>query len=125
MKKAAAAAPPPASARLIQRVVSLSRLVRIALAALFALAVTLTLTPLIDRIYTDNFYSAETRMYPAVISTTLGLAYYLLGWRLIIGFVGETPPPRRAVLWYFCVGIAACLVAALLLVVGAVSGTLE
>lgn len=125
MKKAATAAPPPASARLIEWIVGLPRLTRIALAALFALAVTLAVTPLIDGIYLDRFYSADTRMIPAIISTTLGLLYYFLGWRLIVGFVGETPPPRRTILWYVCGGVLACGVVALLLVVGAISGTME
>lgn len=125
MKKAAAPVPVPAADRLINRVVHLPRLTRITLAALFALAVTLAITPVIDRIYVDNFYNVDTRMFPAVASTVLGLAYYLLGWRLIIGFVGETPPPRRAILWYFSVGAAACVVVLILVVVGAISGTLE
>ncbi len=128
MKKTASPPPPPPPsrvARLIERVIALPRIGRITLAAVFALAVTLALTPIIDQIYLSNFFQPDTRVYPAIVSTVLGLAYYLLGWRLIIGFAGETPLPRRSILWYFSVGTAACLLVVILVVIGAISGTLE
>ncbi len=116
---------PPAAQRLIERVVHLSRLTRIVLAAVFALAVTLTLTPLIDRIYLEYFYDFNTRVIPAVLSTAAGLVFYGLGWRLIVGFAGEEPPARPAVLWYVSIGAAACAVVIVLLILGAITGTME
>jgi amino acid transporter len=125
MKKAASPPRPSLSTRLIDRVIHLPRLARILMAAAFALAVTLTVTPIIDEAYLSLFYDTETRMSPAIISTVLGVAYYLLGWRLIIGYAGETPAPRRSILWYFGIGAAACAVVVVLVIIGAVSGTLE
>ncbi len=92
---------------------------------MFALAVTLAITPIVDGVYLANFYSVDTRIVPSLISTALGIGFYVVGWRLIIGYAGETPAPRRAVLWYFCIGAAACAVVAVLVVIGAISGTLE
>lgn len=126
MKKAASSPPRPSfAARVIERVVNLTRLTRIALAAVFALALTLALTPIIDEVYLNYFYDTETRMVPALISTVLGVAYYLLGWRLIVGYAGETPAPRRSILWYMSFGAAACGLVVILVIIGAISGTLE
>lgn len=116
---------PPAAARLIDRVVHLGRLARILLALIFAIAVTLAVTPLIDELYLANFYNINTRAIPAFLSTALGLIYYGLGWRLIVGYAGEVPEPRRAILWYVAVGAAACILVIVLLIIGAVTGTME
>jgi hypothetical protein len=124
MKKAATTEP-PVSARLVERIVHLPRLTRIGLAALFALALTLAITPIVDRIYMDRFYDPTTRGVPAMVSTALGLVFYVVGWRVIIGYVGETPPARRAVFWYAAVGVTACLLVLLLVVIGAITGTME
>lgn len=113
------------SARLIQWMIHLPRLTRIVLAAVFALAVTLALTPIVDRIYLESFYNPDTRIIPALITTVAGLAFYVFGWRTIIGYVGETPPARREVFWYFIVGTVACLIVIVLTVFGAIFGSLE
>jgi amino acid transporter len=126
MKKAAiSATEPPASARIVERIVHLRRVTRIGLAALFALALTLALTPIVDRLYIDNFFNPATRGLPAMISTALGLVFYVVGWRLIIGYVGETPPARRAIFWYAALGAAACAFVILLVIIGAITGTME
>lgn len=130
MKKANAAAPSPSriesfSARLIQWAIHLPRLTRIVLSAVFALAVTLAITPIVDRIYLESFYNPDTRLVPALITTVVGLAYYVYGWRVIIGYVGETPPARREVFWYFVIGTVASLLVIVLTVFGAVFGSLE
>ena len=115
----------PAAERLIAWVIHRSRLTRIALAALFALAVTLLLTPLIDHFYLEYFFNADTRMIPALISTAAGLVFYGVGWRLIIGYAGEQPPARPAIWWYVGIGAVACVVVVALLVIGAITGTME
>ncbi len=115
----------PAAERLIERIVRLSRLMRTVLAVLFALALTLALTPLIDRIYLAYFFDLNTRVIPALISTAAGLIFYGVGWRLIIGYVGEQPTARPAILWYVSIGAAACVIVVVLLVIGAITGTME
>jgi hypothetical protein len=110
--------------RFVNWIIQLPRLTRIALAAVFALALTLVITPLVDEFYIANFYDVETREAPALFSTALGVVFYLLGWRLIIGFAGEAPAANRAVAWYLGVGALACALVVILVVFGAISGTI-
>ncbi len=115
----------PASERLIERIVHLSRLTRILLAAVFALALTLAITPLVDQHLPAIFFDSSTRVIPALISTAAGLVFYGVGWRLIIGYAGEAAAARPAILWYISIGAAACVVVVVLLVIGAITGTME
>lgn len=105
-------------------IVRLPRLTRIVLAAVFALALTLVITPLVDGIYIANFYDVDTREAPALLSTALGVVFYLVGWRLIIGFAGQIPPTNKAVVGYLGVGTLVCVLVVVLVVIGAISGTL-
>ena len=107
----------------LQWIVRLPRWARIALAALFALAVTLVVTPIVDFIYLTRFYDPTTLMVPALISVTLGVVFYFIGWRLMIGYAGETPAARPALLWYFGAGLLICVFALVLVVNGAFIGT--
>ena len=109
--------------RFVDWIIRLPRLTRIVLAGVFALAITLVITPLVDGFYIANLYDLDTREAPALFSTALGVVFYLLGWRLIIGFAGEAPSANRAVVWYLTTGIAACLLVVVLVIFGAISGT--
>jgi len=124
MKKAAAR-PPSMSARVIERVIRLPRRTRIILAALFALALTLVVTPIVDGFYMGNFFDPATRGLPAMVSTALGLVFYLIGWRQIIGYAGEMPPPRSTVFWYVTIGATACALVVILVIFGAITGVME
>ncbi len=112
---------PPDSAilRFGERLTRLPRLARIALAALFAVATTLLLTPIIDNIYLTYFFDFNTRIVPALVSTAAGVVVYLVGWVLMVGFAGTAPPPRRALFWFFVLGCLGLSVAAMLLLTGA------
>lgn len=94
------------------------RLVRILIVALFALAVTLALSPLVDYLYDRFFFSMQTREVPSLVSASFGLLMYLLGWWLMVGTVGEKPEARAALLWYIGTGVAALLFVVFLLVRG-------
>ena len=89
---------------LIAYIIRLPRAARIGLALLFAVALTLLVTPIIDAIYVSRFFDSGTAMLPSIISTAFGLVFYFVGWRLMVGFAGETPAPRRALLWYVGAG---------------------
>lgn len=104
----------PFQIRLIERVLHLPRLGRIVICALFALAVTLALSPLIDEIYLRFFFTSGTVILPSLVSAAFGLVMYMTGWWLIVGTVGETPPVRLVILWYLAVGILAILVVIIL-----------
>lgn len=107
--------------RLLNWFLALPRIIRIILAAIFALATTLALSPIVDKIYVDYFFTEQTRILPSLISTGFGLVMYVTGWMLFIGTVGDDPPPRFAVLWYFVLGWFAILLALLWFVQGITS----
>ena len=95
----------------VQWCLHLPRLVRIIAVAVFALAFTLAVSPLVDYIYLSYLFTEETRVLPSLVTAAIGVAFYILGWWLLIGSVGETRPARPAVLVYVMVGILAlCLV---------------
>ncbi len=94
-------------------VVTLPRITRILIAGVFALASTLAVSPIIDDIYLDNFFTEETRWLPAMITAAIGLFMYLAGWRIIVGTVGEIVQPTRTVVWYLIVGLVAIFMVAL------------
>ncbi len=94
------------------------RLARIIAVAVFALAVTLVISPMVDYLYLRFFYTDETRILPSLVTAAFGILVYFLGWWLLVGTVGEPRPARPAVLVYVTLGIIAlCLV-----IVLAVSG---
>jgi len=107
----------------LQRLVALPRWARIGLALVFAIALTLLVTPIIDFIYLSRFYNASTLVLPSLISTAAGVAFYFIGWRLMVGFAGEAPKPSAALLWYFVAGMVILLITLALVVSGALSGT--
>jgi hypothetical protein len=111
--------------RAVHMLLSLPRLVRLIITGVFAFAVTLGLTPIIDYIYLSYIYSDTTEFErafhasaPAFIEISLGLLMYVLGWFILIGTRGETPPARPAVLWYFGIGTFAVILIFLWLIQG-------
>jgi hypothetical protein len=112
----------PVHGHFVRRVLSLPRIARIGIVALFALAVTLTISPIIDMIYLRYLYTPETVLVPALVATGFGLVMYFVGWQLIIGTLDETPPARMVVLWYVGIGTLAILVIVLWLITGVASG---
>ncbi len=124
MKKAAQP-PQPLSLRLVNWVLRLPRFSRIVLAVLFALAVTLAATPIVDGIYLNSFFNESTRVAPSLVSTTFGIVFYFVGWRLIVGYAGEEPPPRPAVFFYVVGGVLLVLIVLILVVFGAITGSIQ
>lgn len=103
-------------------VVRLPRLARMVLAILFALSLTLLLTPLIDGWYLSSFDAAEAPMLPALASASAGVIAYLIGWRLLVGFIDEPPQASGALAVYLMAGCAALLLTIVLVILGAASG---
>lgn len=123
-----AASPPlnvvrePVSLRLVRGVLKLPRPVRILLVAVFALAVTFALSPVIDAVYLRYFFSETTRILPSLVAAAAGLVMYALGWVVMIGTVGETPPERILVLWYSGLGLLVVALVIIMLAAGWISG---
>ena len=104
--------------RVTRFIADLPRLIRVLMVGVFALAVTLSLSPFVDYVYDRYFFSLETVLLPALISSAFGLVMYMVGWWLIVGTVGEKPEARAAMLWYVGIGLVAVIVVAYLLVIG-------
>jgi hypothetical protein len=115
---------PPVLVSLAERVLRLPRALRVLIAAVFALVATLLLTPIIDLIYVENFFDRSTTLLPALVACAIGMVVYVIGWRLIIGTVGETPIVRPATLIYLIVGVLALSLVVLLVVYGLVSASI-
>jgi hypothetical protein len=99
-------------------VLNLPRPIRMIVTGIFALAVTLSLSPLIDEVYLRYLFDPSTRVLPSLVSVGFGLVMYALGWWWVIGTIGERPPVRRMVFAYTLIGIGAVVVVLVLLAQG-------
>lgn len=108
----------PAATRLVRQLLKLPRTVRIITAAVFALAVTFAISPVLDEIYIRYFFSESTRVVPSLFAAAAGLAMYVLGWVLTVGTVHEPLPERITVLWYILLGLVAVILVIVMLVSG-------
>jgi hypothetical protein len=107
--------------RLALWMLGLPRLGRIVLAAVFAIALTLVLTPIIDLAYLRFLYSPQTVMLPALVSVGFGLLMYTLGWWLVVSGADDGSPMYGAITWYALLGVATVVLALVLLIVGVVT----
>jgi len=102
--------------RVIGRVLRFNRAVRILIAGLIALEVTLLLTLMLqaglggasgDRPGSTVFYAAAA----------VGLVVYLAGWSLIVGPSGKLPSSRSAAGWYVLLGVIGFVLTLVVIVV--------
>lgn len=112
---------------LVERVLGLSRLTRVILSGIFALAVILVIRPIIDLIYLDYIYIhyPETNALPAWLAAIIGIVMYGVGWRLIVGVPGETMSVRRSVFYYLFIGIGSLVVVVALTIHGLITAGIE
>lgn len=93
------------------------------LVTVLTLAVTLVVLPLVDDIYLLYFFSDATRILPSLVSLGIGIIFYLFGWWLIVGAIGDIPPVRPAILWYLGAGLVALALVLLMVVFGLTTAT--
>ncbi|MBC7871289.1 MAG: hypothetical protein H7Y09_10660 [Chitinophagaceae bacterium] len=96
---------------LAERVLALPRLMRILIAAVFALAVTLDILVVFYVIDKSLINSGPIEYVPVTIATVFGLVMYVAGWQIIVGTIGMPRTAGRVVLWYLVAGTLAVLVA--------------
>lgn len=100
----------------VTQLLRLPRIVRILIASLCGVAITFAIFPIVDWVYLEYFFTESTRILPSFVSVGIGIIIYMIGWRMLVGTVGEEPRVRLAVFWYLVVGfVAAVVVIALLL----------
>lgn len=122
---------------LAESLVTLPRYGRIALSAFLALAITFSTFPLLtwffrliaivtrnpDIILNYTFTQDQATLNVLLgISMVVGALFYVVGWRIYVGTVGETPEVRMRVVWYFVIGVAAVLITGGWLLAGTLTG---
>jgi hypothetical protein len=91
----------------VEMILGLPRIVRMILIIIPTFALVVILQPIVDTIYLRYFFTMETRGAASIITAALALIFFLAGWWLIVGTVGEQPEQRRAtqVYLYLCIGV--------------------
>ncbi len=103
---------------LVRKILGWSRLVRIIIISVFALAVTASVFPMVDFIYMKNFFNEQTVILPSFVSTALGIITYGVGWWLLVGIRGEKRPERTAVFFYVVFGFLVLIFVFILIING-------
>ena len=107
---------------LASQILGLPRIVRIGLVMAYSVGLTLLLMPLIDNLYLTYFFASETVLVPALLAAGAGVVMYMIGWRLMIGYVGELPPERPVIWMYVFLGSLILLLVVTLVVIGSIIG---
>lgn len=103
------------------RIIGFPRIIRIGFVMAFSIALTLLLVPIFYPI--ELSVDSQVNTLPLLAAVSAGVIMYGVGWRLMIGYIGERPPERPAVLLYFLAGLIILLIAVVLLIFGAVIGS--
>ncbi|MBL8134347.1 MAG: hypothetical protein JNL42_20970 [Anaerolineae bacterium] len=104
------------------QILSLKRYQRIGLVMVYSIGLTLLLMPLVDNVYLSYFFSSQTVLVPALLSAGAGIFMYAIGWRLMVGYVGDLPPERTSVVIYVLTGTVILLMVITLVIIGSVVG---
>jgi hypothetical protein len=119
-----------------EALVSVPRYFRLAITGFLSIGVTFVTMPIMGWIasalttvtqdatfYLDYLFTLN----PAVLNTLLfisaatGLVYYVVGWRIYVGTVGERPAATTGLIWYFWIGVVAVLVTSAWMIRGVLS----
>lgn len=102
----------------VGRIIALPRPWRLAFVVVVSLALVAVIFPAVDYIYLERFFSVDTRVLPSLVSALAMLLMYGVGFWLMVGWRGELPPPRRAILVYVLLGLVLVGVGIALIVYG-------
>ncbi len=83
-----------------EQITHMNRLLRLLLVAIIAIITTLAVSPLIDAIYLQFFFTPETRILPSLLAMGVGVTMYMVGWIYLVGSVGEDVPITRGLKGY-------------------------
>jgi hypothetical protein len=103
---------------LTRRVLNLPRIARILLTVVCSLAFGVLIIQLVYSIYLQYFFSLQTYSIPTLIALIVGFGVYVLGWRFIVGTVGEKPDESAFVFWYVTTAAFAIVAAIALFLAG-------
>lgn len=83
-----------------EQITSMNRLLRLLLVAIVAVITTLAISPLIDAVYLQFFFTPETRIVPSLLAMGIGVAMYIMGWLYLVGSAGQVMTITRGLKWY-------------------------
>jgi hypothetical protein len=88
-----------------EQITNMNRLLRLLVVAIFAISTTLAVSPLVDSIYLQYFFTPETRILPSLIAMGAGLIMYAFGWLYLVGSSGQPILISRGLKWYVYIGL--------------------
>lgn len=91
-------------ARMIAQMLALPRITRLLITTVFAVSATLAVSPLIDEVYLQAFFSEDTIIVPSLIAGSIGVLMYAAGYYFIVGLAGEKPKQHPFAIWYILIG---------------------
>ncbi len=100
------------------KLVNQPRLRRILLTALIALMITLVVSPLVDIVYLRFLFTPESVIVPSLVTATVGLMVYFVGWQLLVGASGSVLSVTIKTWLYLLAGLVATVIVIILLIQG-------
>ena len=88
-----------------EQITTMSRIIRLLVVAIFAISTTLAISPTIDAIYIQYFFTEATRILPSLIAMSGGLVMYVVGWMYLVGSLGQPVTVTRGLKLYFYMGL--------------------
>ncbi|MCL4255956.1 MAG: hypothetical protein KJ043_19520 [Anaerolineae bacterium] len=83
-----------------EQITHMNRLLRLLLVAIIAIITTLAVSPAIDAIYLQFFFTPETRIIPSLLAMSAGVTMYVIGWLYLVGSAGQVITITRGLKWY-------------------------
>lgn len=93
-----------------EQITSMNRLLRLLVVTIFAISTTLAISPLIDGIYLQYFFSPETRIIPSLVAMIGGVSMYIMGWIYLVGSAKQVIRVTRGLKWYVYIGIGTIII---------------
>ena len=102
----------------VEGLVNQPRWRRIFLTAFIALMITLAIFPLVDNIYLRFLFTPETVILPSLVTATIGLIVYFIGWQLLVGSSGSVLSVTFKTWLYLLAGLMATIIVIFLVIQG-------
>lgn len=88
-----------------EQITRMNRLLRLLFVAIIAVITTLAVSPTIDAIYLQSFFTPETRLIPSLLAMGVGVTMYVIGWFYLVGSAGQVITITRGLKWYIYISL--------------------
>lgn len=93
-----------------EQITNMNRLLRLLFVAIIAIITTLAVSPTIDAIYLQSFFTPETRLLPSLLAMGAGVTMYIVGWFYLVGSAGQLMTITRGLKWYIYISLLMILI---------------